>query len=70
MFREIKSPPDVFNTKKLLMSSDKWFWFLLVKFNGLILLYCMTYTSISRVSGAYDHKMHKGLVLDYWKKLR
>ena len=28
------------------------------KFNGLILLYCLTYKSISRVSGAYDHKMH------------
>jgi len=24
----------------------------------------MTYTSISRVSGAYDHKMQKGKVLD------
>jgi len=40
---------------------------LLVKFNGLILLYCLTYTSISRVSGAYDHKMQKGKVLDFWK---
>ena len=35
------------------------------KFNGLILLYCLTYTSISRVSGAYDHKMQKGKVLDF-----
>lgn len=39
----------------------------LKKFNGLILLYCLTYKSISRVSGAYDHKMQKGKVLDYWK---
>jgi hypothetical protein len=38
---------------------------LLYKFNGLILLYCLTYMSISRVSGAYDHKMHKGKVLDF-----
>jgi hypothetical protein len=30
----------------------------------------LTYTSISRVSGAYDHKMHKGKVLDYRIKLR
>ena len=37
------------------------------KFNGLILLYCLTYKSISRVSGAYDHKMQKGKVLDFWK---
>ena len=36
----------------------------LEKFNGLILLYCLTYKSISRVSGAYDHKMQKGKVLD------
>ena len=38
---------------------------LLYKFNGLILLYCLTYMSISRVSGAYDHKMHEGKVLDF-----
>ena len=44
-----------------------WFLFLLVKFNGLILLYCLTYKSISRVSGAYDHKMQKGKVLGFWK---
>ena len=37
----------------------------LKKFNGLILLYCLTHKSISRVSGAYDHKMQKGKVLDY-----
>ena len=37
----------------------------LEKFNGLILLYCLTYKSISRVSGAYDHKMQKGKVLDF-----
>jgi hypothetical protein len=44
-----------------------WFLLLLIKFNGLILLYCLTYTSFSRVSGAYDHKMQKGKVLDFWK---
>jgi len=44
-----------------------WFLCLLIKFNGLILLYCLTYTSFSRVSGAYDHKMQKGKVLDFWK---
>jgi len=27
----------------------------------------LTYMSISRVSGAYDHKMQKGKVLDYRK---
>ena len=37
------------------------------KFNGLILLYCLTYMSFSRVSGAYDHKTHKGKILDFWK---
>jgi hypothetical protein len=31
------------------------------------LLYCLNYVSVSRVSGAYDHKMHKGKVLDFWK---
>ena len=45
----------------------KWYWYILPKFNGLILLYCETYKSISRVSGAYDRKIRKGMVLDIWK---
>jgi len=44
-----------------------WYFIILQKFNGLILLYCQTYKSISRVSGAYDHKILKGKVLDFWK---
>ena len=40
---------------------------ILIILNGLILLYCLTHRSFSRVSGAYDHKMHKGKVLDYRK---
>ena len=45
--------------------TNKMINLLLQKFNGLILLYCLTYMSISRVSGAYDHKMQKGKVLDF-----
>ena len=51
----------------LIFLLKKWFFFLPVKFNGLILLYCLTYMSFSRVSGAYEYKMHKGKVLDFEK---
>lgn len=46
---------------------NKMIFILLTKFNGLILLYCLTYMSFSRVSGAYEHKMQKGKVLYYGK---
>jgi hypothetical protein len=53
---------DINNCKKsiILLFYDIY---LLSKFNGLILLYCQTHKSISRVSGAYDHKTQKGKVL-------
>jgi len=44
---------------------NKMIFILPIRFNGIILLYCLTYMSISRVSGAYDHKMRKGRVLDF-----
>ena len=41
---------------------------LLEEFNGLTLLYCLIDNkSYSRVSGAYDHKIQKGKILDCWK---
>ena len=60
----------VFNHFMVIVITLNWLLNLLTKFNGLILLYCLTHKSISRVSGAYDHKMQKGKVLDLWKKLR